>query len=437
MTCPIWDGVPENEDLERRIFHSPRLNNARITLRPDALPELQGLGKWEKTRLSYWITEHYRLYKQPVRIDREQILAWFQSRPSIEERILSFMRELIDKSNQGRYNLWFQYGGYGQCSDQQIGIRDQQISRYWKSRKNLVPMHVAGHQALLYLLIVSDCIHEHSLHEFFVHARDKGWLELEVGPNGMGYACQIKLSARAFVEEKDRTRGQGRRGFMAMWFDCSMEEAWQNGFKPAIQKAGYEPYRVNEDHYAGLVYDKIIASIRQSRFVVADLTCNNVCDQDRARGNVYYEAGFAEGLNIPVILTCRHDSLANIHFDLKPHVTIVWRDTADLQKQLTLRIQRLLGQGPVPAPIKNEQDASDNVGKGKRKKRVPLRTVWLEAVRKRRDSALEWLFRRFASMLEVQTGLQRVDGSGPPSGMAYAHRSAPRYDPADQATAPP
>ena len=110
-----------------------------------------------------------------------------------------------------------------------------------------------------------------------------------------------------------------------------------------------------------MVYDKIIASIRQSRFVVADLTCNNVCDQDRARGNVYYEAGFAEGLNIPVILTCRHDSLANIHFDLKPHVTIVWRDTADLQKQLTLRIQRLLGQGPVPAPIKNEQDASGNV----------------------------------------------------------------------------
>ncbi len=44
MTCPIWDGVPENDDLERRIFHSPRLNNARITLRPDALPELQGLG---------------------------------------------------------------------------------------------------------------------------------------------------------------------------------------------------------------------------------------------------------------------------------------------------------------------------------------------------------------------------------------------------------
>lgn len=121
MTCPIWDGVPENEDLARRIFHSPRLNNARITLRPDALPELQGLGKWEKTRLSYWITEHYRLYKQPVRIDREQILAWFQPRPSIEERILSFIRELIDKSNRGRYNLWFQYGGYGQCSDQQSG----------------------------------------------------------------------------------------------------------------------------------------------------------------------------------------------------------------------------------------------------------------------------------------------------------------------------
>lgn len=353
--CPIWDRAYEGVEIkpEGKSFW-PTHVKTEITLMPDAPGILQGLGKQEKIRLSYWITDHRRQDDQPPRLDREQIWTWLRSRPSIEERSLSFIRELIDQSNASSRIFWFQYGGY-----EQYGY--QQMYNYWKSHEDRFgPIHVAGCQALFSLLIASDCVHENGLHEFFIYAREQNWIDLEIGPKSKGYVCQIKLPARAFVEEKVRTRGQGRRGFMAMWFDCSMEEAWQNGFKPAIRKAGYEPYRVNEDHYTGLVYDKIIASIRQSRFVVADLTCNNVCDQDRARGNVYYEAGFAEGLNIPVILTCRHDSLANIHFDLKPHVTIVWRDAADLQKQLTLRIQRLLGQGPVPAPIQNEQDAFGN-----------------------------------------------------------------------------
>jgi nucleoside 2-deoxyribosyltransferase len=47
------------------------------------------------------------------------------------------------------------------------------------------------------------------------------------------------------------------------------------------------------------INDEIIAQIRRSRFMVCDLTGH--------RGGVYFEAGFAYGLGMPVIYTCRKD----------------------------------------------------------------------------------------------------------------------------------
>jgi nucleoside 2-deoxyribosyltransferase len=47
------------------------------------------------------------------------------------------------------------------------------------------------------------------------------------------------------------------------------------------------------------INDEIIGQIRRSRFVVCDLT--------GYRGGVYFEAGFAYGLGLDVIYTCRKD----------------------------------------------------------------------------------------------------------------------------------
>ena len=51
--------------------------------------------------------------------------------------------------------------------------------------------------------------------------------------------------------------------------------------------------------------DEIIAEIRRSWFVVADFTCGTVPHEGKEvaipRGGVYYEAGFAQGLNVPLI----------------------------------------------------------------------------------------------------------------------------------------
>ena len=74
--------------------------------------------------------------------------------------------------------------------------------------------------------------------------------------------------------------------------------------------------------------DEIIAEIRRSRFLVADFTHG----EDGARGGVYYEAGFANGLGIKVIHTCREDAVRTLHFDTSHINHIVWRSPATFGK---------------------------------------------------------------------------------------------------------
>ena len=80
--------------------------------------------------------------------------------------------------------------------------------------------------------------------------------------------------------------------------------------------------------------DRIIAEIRQSGLVVADFTGQ--------RGGVYYEAGFANGLGIPLIWTCHDDAVENLHFDTRQYNHIVWQEPVDLRSQLVDRIAATL-----------------------------------------------------------------------------------------------
>jgi hypothetical protein len=97
-----------------------------------------------------------------------------------------------------------------------------------------------------------------------------------------------------------------------------------------------------QHHHLNKVDDEIIAEIRRSRFLVADFTCN----PGQVRGGVYFEAGFAMGLNVPIIWTCRDTSKKDLHFDTRQYPHIVWKDSTDLYTQLTARIGALLGDGP-------------------------------------------------------------------------------------------
>ena len=69
---------------------------------------------------------------------------------------------------------------------------------------------------------------------------------------------------------------------------------------------------------------------------------------DGARGSVYLEAGFALGLGIPVIYTCRADMFDILHFDTRQYLHIGWKDdeVETLRRNLEHRIRALIGAGP-------------------------------------------------------------------------------------------
>lgn len=139
---------------------------------------------------------------------------------------------------------------------------------------------------------------------------------------------------------------QTRQAFVAMWFDRVMTPAFDDGFAPAIRDAGYDAFRIDRHEHGNKIDDEIIAGIRRSRFVVADFTCGlSEVDgrmQPLARGGVYYEAGFAQGLNIPVIWTCRADCIDHVHFDTRQFNHIVWSSPAELRQRLLTRIQAVI-----------------------------------------------------------------------------------------------
>ena len=143
-----------------------------------------------------------------------------------------------------------------------------------------------------------------------------------------------------YMEADQLTRkvAQSNKGFVAMWFDDKLASAYSDGFQIAVMKAGYDPIRVDRVEHVNRIDDEIIAQIRISSFVVADFTGH--------RGGVYFEAGFALGLDLPVIWTCRKDHMHDLHFDIRQYNTIDWETHDELSSRLQHRIEATVGKGP-------------------------------------------------------------------------------------------
>ena len=135
--------------------------------------------------------------------------------------------------------------------------------------------------------------------------------------------------------------------FVAMWFDPSMDNSYLK-IEKAISDAGYKAIRVDKEHYTGDVTDKIITEIRRSKFIVADYTGQ--------RHGVYYEAGFARGLGIETISTCKQDDIKNLHFDTSHLNHIPWETEEELYEKLKDRILAIYGEGP----LRNNTNESSN-----------------------------------------------------------------------------
>lgn len=165
----------------------------------------------------------------------------------------------------------------------------------------------------------------------------KGFLATPIGKPA-GWAWRVTPEGHIAAEELSKKPATSEQGFVAMWFHKSLSDAWEKGFYPGVFNAGYRPFRVDRHEHVNKIDDEIIAQIRRSRFVVADFTGH--------RGGVYFEAGFALGLNLSVIWTCRKDGLDGLHFDIRQFNCIDWESPGDLAARLQVRIEAVIGDGP-------------------------------------------------------------------------------------------
>lgn len=132
-------------------------------------------------------------------------------------------------------------------------------------------------------------------------------------------------------ELQRKPRSSSAEVFIAMSFQADMKPYFDNGILPAVEANGRTKcVRIDNVQHNNKICDEIIAAIRRSRYVVADFTGN--------RGGVYYEAGFAHGLGIPVIWTVRKSDVKKLHFDTRQYNHIVYETAEELQQLLKTRI---------------------------------------------------------------------------------------------------
>ncbi len=162
------------------------------------------------------------------------------------------------------------------------------------------------------------------------------WLETLIA---LGYVQKktpnYRLTLEGWKRASNYTKEQAasKTVFIAMSFADDLLPA-RAEIVSAIESSGFVPMVIDTKEHNNQILPEILYEIRKSRFVVADFT--------NQRAGVYYEAGYAEGLNIPVIALCRDDDFSNVHFDLKQKNTILWKTPEDILDRLKKRIEATL-----------------------------------------------------------------------------------------------
>lgn len=154
----------------------------------------------------------------------------------------------------------------------------------------------------------------------------------------------LTLDGWELYEAEKRGRTSGNYGFIAMKFgDPALDPFVADVVKPAVKaRIGYDLVDMRDIARAGIIDNIMRAQIRDSAFVIVDLTHDN--------SGAYWEAGYAEGLGKPVIYICEKQKFdeAKTHFDTNHCTTVIWSaDNADdFSRELVATLRRSLNLFP-------------------------------------------------------------------------------------------
>ena len=329
IQCEIWKTpATEFEILTPRDgieFDSPRAGG-KYLVTGSAVAQINRINDSEKVLLTSWLVQQRLLGVDSPILSSSIIDVVTKKRPlSVQERAENLLRYIDDQSDV--LGAFIKFSVIEKASvDDKVKVSDDgmQLLAWTASRE------------------ISEVI---TLAEYCEAA---GWIRRSqsvqpIPPSIKNiYRLSLTLPGYARLAKVTNIQSKSNQAFIAMWFDESMEDAYEKGIAPAVREAGYEPLRIDRKDHNNKIDDEIIAEIRRSRFLVADFTQGKT----GARGGVYYEAGLAHGLNIPVIFTCREDALDDVHFDTRQYNHITWKTPEELRERLMQRISATIGDGP-------------------------------------------------------------------------------------------
>ncbi len=177
--------------------------------------------------------------------------------------------------------------------------------------------YIAVEELAIQAIVASATSEEFEL--VFDHLGQEGLIEHR-SETGVWRKVTLPWAGWERYRELKRSTTDSRKAFMAMQYGKGdLDAIVENVFKPAVKQTGFDLSRLDDPNQpAGLMDDRLRVEIRTSRFLIADLTHEN-------RG-AYWEAGYAEGLEKPVIYTCEKKKFRELqtHFDTNHHLTILW-----------------------------------------------------------------------------------------------------------------
>ena len=332
--CPIWGVLCESVRIahDTKTYHvqSSRAGGC-YTITASAFRVVEKWSDPEKAKFSRWIYEQNQLGTVPTinSTVAQKALNW--PMPSVLERI-DFLLQFAELQTRNVEEAPILHIPDVSVEAHLRGITDHILDRVQQKLDEIyAATATSSPSALNYLMSQAN---KAGLVTFNSHKMSDGRI--------ISRSIEFTINGYKRLEKLKSANPNSAQAFVAMWFDETMNDVWENGFEPAIVDAGYKPLRIDRKEHINKIDDEIIAEIRRSRFVVADFTS----EKEKPRGGVYYEAGFAHGLNVPVIYTCREDCLNDIHFDTRQFNHITWNAPEGLRKDLSRRISAVIGDGP-------------------------------------------------------------------------------------------
>lgn len=148
--------------------------------------------------------------------------------------------------------------------------------------------------------------------------------------------------------------------FVIQRFDKGrFDELFDEVYKPAIEAAGLAAYRVDRDPTVTVPIESIEAEIKRATACLADITTDNP--------NVWYELGFAQAVNRPVVLVCADDRGDKFPFDIQHRTIIMYkrhspRDFSRLSEEITTRLRAALKKKHVVEEISEHEQLAPVAG---------------------------------------------------------------------------